>query len=255
MPIHDHVGEPRRFRVGQATRFDRESCDPASQASRIIEEGSRLWCALTNSGDSGFSSYQPELVERALTIVERMIATSTGSAAAIATRVVEVLNADFAAQTNAMTDDERDVAGGPHGNLLLAAIEDNARLFVTWVGSGEIRVLRGGKVIARTRAHSMISELIARHELREDEAAHFGNSDVCIRTLMGEPTVAGHAGPFALARGDVVALFDGIRIPFDASPTSVGLLTRAAPPSERALDLVRLAMGNRAAAVVIDIDA
>ena len=102
----------------------------------------------------------------------------------------------------------RAVAGGVAGmgtTAVLAWFEEQA-CHVGWVGDSRMYLFREGRLVVRTTDHTKVSDMVARGELRPEQAASHPQANVLSQEL-GQRTVAPSVfEPIPLAAGDVVLL-------------------------------------------------
>ena len=88
---------------------------------------------------------------------------------------------------------------------VLAWFEEQA-CHVGWVGDSRMYLFREGRLVVRTTDHTKVSDMVARGELRPEQAASHPQANVLSQAL-GQRTVAPSVfEPIPLAAGDVVLL-------------------------------------------------
>lgn len=104
----------------------------------------------------------------------------------------------------------------PGATAVLAFVHEGAA-HVAWVGDSRAYLVRGGQVVARTRDHKLVEELVDAGQLTPEEAKESPLSHVVTRALGGrspnEPPVqpAAFGYPWPLHTGDVLVLCsDGV---------------------------------------------
>jgi len=90
---------------------------------------------------------------------------------------------------------------------LVACVAQSGYLFWSFIGDSRLYLIREGRVVARTRDHSMIQELVDAGRIREEAVATHPERNKLLRCLGGQGLPRPEAPASArLARGDIVLL-------------------------------------------------
>lgn len=124
---------------------------------------------------------------------------------------------------------------------LVACVVQGGQAYWTFVGDSRFYLIRDGKILARTRDHTYVQQLIDAGRMREEAVASHPERNKLLRCLGGSQ--APGREPVASARlshGDLVLLCsDGVWGPLTPRVLLMGLIGK--PPARAVPDLMRLA--------------
>ena len=108
-------------------------------------------------------------------------AASPGNESASVLLTTLVRQAHVAVKLTAVTADAE-----PHGTLAAFLIEPNRQCHIVHAGDSRIYHFRGGRLLARTKDHSYVQQMVDRGEITQDEATNHPRSNVLIGCIGGK---------------------------------------------------------------------
>ncbi len=131
--------------------------------------------------------------------------------------------------------------GATPSTTVVACVVQEGHAWWSWIGDSRLYLVRDGSILARTRDHTLVQELVDGGRLLEEMIASHPDRNKLVRCLGGfEMPNLEPAASARLARGDIVLLCsDGFWGPLTQRQLLNGLL--AAPPERAIPQLVALA--------------
>lgn len=124
---------------------------------------------------------------------------------------------------------------------LVAAVVRGSELVVAHVGDSRAYLVHGQRVLALTRDHSWVGEMMARGVLTPAEAAHHPYRHVILRSIGAHPSVSVDVKRWRLRPGDTLVLCtDGLSDYL--TPPEIGWAAAKLPPHQAAQALINRAL-------------
>ena len=229
--MHGGTMSEAPFRIESRARTDVGRVRPHNEDSHLVRDGDGLWAVADGMGGHEGGEWASGRIVRALEEAE--LGESLESACAAAAEAIRAANGEILAEAR-----ER---GRQMGSTAVVLIVRGARYAILWVGDSRAYLMRGGRLVALSRDHSQVQEMVARGLMTAEQAIGHPMGHILSRAVGVQAAVEVDSVEGELQGGDVFLLSsDGLHgVAGDADIERQ--LGRDAP--DRALDrLVDLAL-------------
>jgi protein phosphatase len=201
----------------------------------LTDPDGALWAVADGMGGHGHGDVASDIVIDCLAAMPEAGGDGAGDAAGL-------LAGSLRAANDAVIRRQHEPGMGRMGATVVAMLIDRAVAHVAWAGDSRAYLLRGGRLRALTRDHTLVQDLVDQGALRPEDAEGHPQAHVVTRAVGGDKVLDLESLSVPLFRGDRLLLCsDGLtRVVFEGVVES--LLSAAPTPEDACRSLVQAAL-------------